>query len=334
MKSWIAMAGWTGMKAKLFLCASLAFAVLSVGSNWSCRSPSVSSGNGTASEAIAKEKRGAEMARAISAADEHVCVVYYNGVLKCWDLANKTHRVNRGRNFRNVDTAMQIVGGLGKRGHYCALDDECEMSCWEEEGEGDRLLAPDEEFRELSVGDSFTCAIAKDSSLACWGDNSSTQIDAPAGRFRSLDSGTLHSCAIQSDSEVYCWGGNDRGQADAPAGKFVEISAGNAFSCGVRDNGRITCWGLNNSGQIEAPGGTFVDVSAGSDLACGIRLDGSLDCWGGFPVDPTVPPGEFREIVVGTRGLICGITELREAKCWGLELNDEGDTELKIRNLD
>ena len=76
---------------------------------------------------------------------------------------------------------------------------------------------------QVSLGDEHTCAIKKDGTLWCWGNNSYGQ--PGNGNYQNqltpqmimndilqVDLGYDHTCAIKKDNSLWCWGRNDGGQ--------------------------------------------------------------------------------------------------------------------------
>jgi hypothetical protein len=54
--------------------------------------------------------------------------------------------------------------------------------------------------------------------VACWGGNFSGQATPPAGVFSQVAAGESHTCGLRADGTVACWGGdNSFGQATPPA---------------------------------------------------------------------------------------------------------------------
>ncbi len=138
--------------------------------------------------------------------------------------------------------------------------------------------------KAVSAGGTHTCAIRDDGTLACWGDDSSGQLDGiPDGTFQAVSAGGTHTCAIRDDGTLACWGDDSSGQLDGiPDGTFQAVSAGGTHTCAIRDDGTLACWGDDSSGQLDGiPDGTFQAVSAGGTHTCAIRTSEHLACWGG-----------------------------------------------------
>jgi alpha-tubulin suppressor-like RCC1 family protein len=141
---------------------------------------------------------------------------------------------------------------------------------------------------EITVGNSYACALDTAGKAYCWGYNGEGQLGngttttpqttATAVSTSGVLSGkTLvqvsagydHSCAVDSAGVAYCWGYNGYGglgnnnttQQNSPvavttastplAGKTVaSIAAGNYFTCALDTAGLGYCWGRNNHGQL------------------------------------------------------------------------------------
>ena len=65
----------------------------------------------------------------------------------------------------------------------------------------------------------------------------------PDAGFRAISVGYFHTCGIRADSTVTCWGENTSGQAHPPGGWFTAVDTGLDHSCGLRTDGTVTCWG-------------------------------------------------------------------------------------------
>jgi alpha-tubulin suppressor-like RCC1 family protein len=173
---------------------------------------------------------------------------------------------------------------------------------------------------ELAAGRTHTCAVGADQRVACWGANTSGQLDGAASPtpvtapvivpgvsgVRQISVGASHTCALRMDGTVWCWGRNAEGQlgrgtstvseAPGPVPGLVgvaEIAAGFRFTCARIDDGTVQCWGDGGFGQIGdgadlgrlAPATvTGIDdatqLALGEYSACVVRATGRVWCWG------------------------------------------------------
>jgi prepilin-type N-terminal cleavage/methylation domain-containing protein len=150
---------------------------------------------------------------------------------------------------------------------------------------GPSLANTNNQWVSVSAGNFFTCALAVNGYVYCWGYNSggelginsttSSPVPMPlyvggelAGKgIKKLDSGGSHSCVIASDDKVYCWGsnasgslGNGVGSTSYPTavstsgvmnGKSITaIEAGPYFMCATDTDGKMYCWGENDNKQL------------------------------------------------------------------------------------
>lgn len=136
-------------------------------------------------------------------------------------------------------------------------------------------------------------------------------------QWKSVTSGLGYSCAISPDDKAYCWGANTYGRLgnnstiDSPtptpvyaggvlSGKSIKsINAGDNHTCVIADDGRAYCWGYNLYGQlgnnynnnspipvaVQTSGGvlagkTFKQIGVGGDFTCAVASDDKAYCWG------------------------------------------------------
>ena len=138
-----------------------------------------------------------------------------------------------------------------------------------------------------------------------------------SGTWSSFSIGANSTCAIKSsDSSLWCWGYNSSGQVgdgttttrtspvQIGTSAWSSVHVGGAIACGIRTAGTAWCWGNNSSQQtgtnsvtsnrITSPtqlttstllaGTAWVDIrpTAAGVSTCGLRNDatnGSLYCW-------------------------------------------------------
>ena len=143
----------------------------------------------------------------------------------------------------------------------------------------------------------------------------------PSGTFLDVASSTNFSCALATDHTVSCFGAGNYGETLPPTGQFQQLTVGDSFACGLRLDGTVSCWGSTSWDQSTPPGGTFQLISSAANGSCGLRLDGSIACWGKVPTG-TIPSGTFRSLALGKdqssgNENACAIRTDDVVVCWG-----------------
>ena len=201
-------------------------------------------------------------ATAISAGSLHVCALHADGSVSCW-----------GSNSQG-----QI--GNGESGSFYSDEYQADVSSpWPVLGIEDAIA--------VSAGLTHTCVLHSDSTVSCWGDNSSGQLgngekgdeweDDSADSVVpvkvqnmtdaiSIAAGPGYTCALHRDQTVSCWGYNgagrlgngligEEGSSAVPrqvegVTDAVSLSVGFAYACVIHEVGNASCWGRNWSGQL------------------------------------------------------------------------------------
>lgn len=168
---------------------------------------------------------------------------------------------------------------------------------------------------------------------------------------KSISTSFRYTCAIASDDQVYCWGHNSNGQlgnhsninsiipvavdrSGVLSGKTIKkISTGAYLTCAIASDDKAYCWGANWYGQLgnglttnsnvpvavdmngALSGKTIKEIKvAPEDVACVIASDDQVYCWGSnyagqlgnnTTIDSTVP------VAVNTSGVLNGKTVLQ-----------------------
>ncbi|CAM9579206.1 unnamed protein product [Ectocarpus sp. 6 AP-2014] len=265
-------------------------------------------------------------ARAASAGASHSCVVLVGGKIKCW-----------GENF---------WGQVGQSDNLVRGDDASDM--------GDSLpYVPLGEFEASLVasGSEFSCALAVDGAVKCWGRNSSGQLGLGDNETRGgqddafemgdklpvLDLGTgvavesialagSHACAVLADGKLKCWGENEGGQL----GLGDTLTRGNATGQ-MGDN--LPFVDLGDEVLVSS-------VALGAKHTCAVVGDGDVKCWGnndggqlgyedttarGIAVGqmgdllPAVDLGTKQRAIAVAAGFFhtCALLYTGDIKCWG-----------------
>jgi len=255
----------------------------------------------------------------------HACAILDNDSVKCWG-NNESGQLGygdveargdapseMGANLPAVDlgpgrAARAITAGFH---HTCAILDDATVKCWGYGGLGQLGLGdatsrgdgPDEMGSNLpavdlgtgvtpkaiSAGIYFTCVIASNDAVKCWGKNTSGQLGlgdmtwrgdgpnemgdnlsfadlGPGRTVKQVSAGDFHVCAVLDDDELKCWGWGFHGQLDTGA----------SDNWGDAPNEMGTALPIIDLGQ----GRKAKHVSSGSEFVCAMRDDGSAKCWG------------------------------------------------------
>lgn len=137
------------------------------------------------------------------------------------------------------------------------------------------VVAPVPTWASVSAGTSYTCATKTDTTLWCWGLNSSGQLGLGDTTDRSVPTklagtgwtsvatGATHACATKADGSLWCWGLNSSGQlgiaslvdASSPTrvgtgSDWKSVAAGYAHTCAIRTTGTLWCWGSDDGAKL------------------------------------------------------------------------------------
>jgi len=267
----------------------------------------------------------------------HHCAVLEDGTLACWGRNDSGQLGDGTLTSRSQPVVVPMLGGVVQVGggfrHTCALTLQGEVYCWGANYAGqlgvDPNLVPMEsnaikvpglsDVKKIAVGFESNCALLHDSTLRCWGGNSSGQlgigsesswvpvVDPGLVGVVDVTKGQFHACAVLASGDVVCWGANYSGQigfdsngdnvlhptaipAFAGASK---VGAGAGHTCALLATGSLSCLGSNFGGEIgNGTSGTsnepphvlslagVVDFSLGNGNTCALVQTGEIYCWG------------------------------------------------------
>ncbi|MDB4992725.1 MAG: hypothetical protein JWM74_157 [Myxococcaceae bacterium] len=249
--------------------------------------------------------------RAVSTSSELTCALRESdGSLECW--GDNPPQDPSVESFVSVSVARRAVTALRADGT---------MASW---ATGQRVYPKPrtEAFRELAIGQTFSCGITESGELTCFGVNApSTTSVATNSALHVAILGQSTVCVLRSDRTIGCWSGTNApvspvtGLFDSFSGAESPSSLGHA--CALRADGKVLCWG-DNEWQQSPPGPSvdeFKSVSVSSITTCGVRKDDTAVCWG-YPISPQSPVGTFREVVAATDHA-CGLRMDKKIVCWG-----------------
>jgi alpha-tubulin suppressor-like RCC1 family protein len=181
------------------------------------------------------------------------------------------------------------------------------------------------EVASVAIARNRVCAIKRDASLWCWGDNlddylglgtsaplrTPTRSRALGDQVSQVDFGPFHACARKVDGSIWCWGDAPGSSSVQPAeltaaGRDnVQLAVGAGFTCVRKDDGSAWCWGQNHYGeigqgiepssatprQLTTLGNEVAEIAAEGNHACATKADGSVWCWGWNRFGEALPGG-------------------------------------------
>jgi alpha-tubulin suppressor-like RCC1 family protein len=166
------------------------------------------------------------------------------------------------------------------------------------------ITAPAIATSEVSIGEQVACAVVSDGTLSCFGKPPHSAKPTTIAGLASVAHvvvGGHHVCALRREGSVLCWGDNDAGQLGdgtyvshptptpvAPLTDVAQLNARGASTCARSKQGAVHCWGnlLNDLRQpkLSVPfpiaGITATTIGVGAAHACAVATDGSAWCWG------------------------------------------------------
>lgn len=282
----------------------------------------------------------------ITAGTEHTCVLWSDGILKCWG-GNDDGQLGlgdtapRGQTAETKGTRLPVVNlGTGARASVvgaggrqtCAILTTGAVKCWGHndlgglgqpdmdkrgdtpESMGDALepiaLGDNRSARDLGVGDFSSCALLDNGTVKCWGSN----LGGELGYGDELQRG-----GYPADPEARPLG-NELPPVDVGLSNIQTVRMTSAViyqnACALAGNGSVKCWGGNNYGQL----GLGDQNARGDDVN---EMGGQL---------PSVLTGGSVAFLALGRDATCVGLTTGQMRCWGN--NDygklgQGDTALR-----
>jgi alpha-tubulin suppressor-like RCC1 family protein len=280
----------------------------------------------------------AQSLKAMSAGDDHGCLLLESGALHCWGWG-AFGQLGPGDTI-DYNVPIKVTGALT--------------------------------FETVSAGSAHTCGLIDNGTAYCWGGNAVGALGNPSAVFKSkvpvkvtggiefqtISSGTGYTCGVAADHSGYCWGSGTDGELGsgnrqdefAPvkvAGphQWARISTSLFHTCGLTMAGAAYCWGDNlygklgngslNTSAVPVPvsgNHLFKAIGTGDYFTCALTQDGQAWCWGSnvsfelgngvastiYEDEPTPVYGvlRFEALAVGSYHA-CGLTLARTLYCWG-----------------
>lgn len=229
------------------------------------------------------------------------CALQRNGIAMCWGQAFFAV-------YGNSTTSPYPVYGLESNirqvsianapfmAHTCTVDQSDTAKCWGYNSYGQLgngttsdmpALAPvdvnglEGDVEQIALGTEHTCAILKDSSVNCWGNNYYGQLGDGTNTLSSIPKpvpgitdtvkqlalGSWNSCALLNNGGVQCWGRNIVETQDhitttsiltptfvaglqSGVQSITSDSYGEGF-CALMESGSVRCWGISYSASYQ-----------------------------------------------------------------------------------
>lgn len=240
---------------------------------------------------------------AATGGEHHMCVRDTLGHVYCWGDNNngqlgdaKPDYAPRPRHVWLPRPVTQLSSGAS---HVCAITDNGQLYCWgsnfdgqlgvgsetsDDDGSRDSVrreptLVDEGPWISIAAGDSHTCGVKSDGTLACWGRNSEgqvgnhgeTQLHSPRlvnteHSWKQAVAGQSHSCGLRTDGTLWCWGRNTAQDSGYPLGietewqltdptpvsneRWRSVATGGLHTCATSESAEIWCWGRNDAGQL------------------------------------------------------------------------------------
>ena len=226
----------------------------------------------------------------VACGDQHACVLFEDGDVKCWGL--------------DVDVAKSALGAQGRPVN--AL--------------GDALLPVDiglnggAQTKDICVGAVNSCALLSNGEMKCWGygefgyngqgnrvnlgddpgemGDSLKSIDFGTGRtVLQMACGAYHACVVLDNRKLKCWGANRSRERPGVLGVDSKKLALGDLPNSMGDNLPYVDLGKNTK---------VARISAGFDYSCALLMSGEIKCWG---------YGDFGKLGQGNDEHILGLAE-------------------------
>jgi alpha-tubulin suppressor-like RCC1 family protein len=263
----------------------------------------------------------------LTAGNRHTCALSEEGKVICWgnnssgqlgygdatDRGNTPETTPEKIGFVGIQPVRTIVSGTGAN-HTCAILVSGEAKCWgfnfrgqlgigNKNNIGDQpneleQLAPIQlgtsSVRQIAVGANHTCALLRDNTLRCWGENFLGQL----GYGTTANFGSSPGNFGDETGEV-------PSSRQVPINDAAQIALGLNHTCVITATQKVRCWGqgfggqlgygnLNSIGDNELPatsgfvsiGADVKQISVGGDsqnvygYTCVLQTDSNIKCWG------------------------------------------------------
>jgi alpha-tubulin suppressor-like RCC1 family protein len=258
----------------------------------------------------------------LSLGARHSCGVTTHSTLVCWG------------SISDVPPSLGYAKLFPGASHTCSILVTGNVLCFGDNGykELDPSTAYGTQYKLISSGTRFACAILQNNMSYCWGTNTYDIVTRLPKHvvFKSVQAGFMHACGLLYNSSALCFGkpkvdkgySRDYGQVIVPSDMlFSSITVGLYHTCGVLLNGQGMCWGFNNNGQASPPVHlNFLELHGGTYFTCGLLLNRTALCFGSNEKKQLeVPKGAVFKMIstYPQADHVCGILLDDTTICWG-----------------
>lgn len=258
-------------------------------------------------------------AQTITAGGYHSCVVEPNGTILCWG-SNLQGQLGIGVEPPEITAPAEDFAGI-------QTDSEIPVA-----------VEQISDAASVAAGLFHTCALHRNGTVSCWGDNRNGQLGRSETRTEDnrlsgvpllvsgisgaikISAGGRNTCALLGDGSISCWGNNYAQLADGESGRDLESND--------TDELEFSALPVNVSGIEDAR-----DIAVGEYHVCAIHEDGSVSCWGrnltgeigsgnagfsSYTEEPQKAEGIENATAVAAGGShTCVIHEDGTVSCWG-----------------
>lgn len=193
--------------------------------------------------------QGINDAIALTAGGNHTCAVHQGGTVSCWGRNDFGQLGNNSHTNAHTPVAVQgvrdVIALTAGSSHTCAVHQEGTVSCWGHRGGGVLEFKNRHERSPTDTSSSLVTIPNIDDAIA-------------------IASYSYHTCALRKNGSVICWGDNSYGQLGAGSSdsrsslpltvktidNAIAITAGNYHACAIHHGGTMSCWGLQHKGQL------------------------------------------------------------------------------------
>lgn len=292
---------------------------------------------------------GGKTIKSISLGTSHGCAIGSDDLVYCWG-ENSAGQLGNGTTVNSllavaVDTTGVLSGKTVKAlaagwnfsdGHNCVIASDDLAYCWGAANQGQlgnnsfsvesSPVAVDasgvlsgKTIKKIIGGRNFSCAIANDDLMYCWGGESGIVFTATAsavntsgalsGKTFKNGSGSMGVyCVLASDDQVYCWG--SKISAQNTAGSFVTST--------MQTEMPMAMYGFNAANPV------IVSTAYSNDFTrrCAITVTNDVFC--GTPAAGyalSVPSAQFGSSILQKLSIssnhACAISDDNKIYCWG-----------------